>query len=173
MEIKKYSDNLEFRIKNCDKFISLLEEEKSITNEVIKELESSTEASKKLECISKKKRVIELDQEILAKKEYVSKLRDKIEIDFKEFKRNIGECNAKYKELVAKADTYIEEQYALTEGEFLNKKAATIQFQLNSLLETTKLKDDGARVFYYNALKKELSLLDAQRELEKAKAASV
>lgn len=154
-ELFKFTPNIKDRIKNLESYIDLLKEERELTEESIKDI-PSINRSEKLELISLKKRIGELDQEILSKTEFVNKLRKKLELDEKEFRKNLIEARLKSDKLIKEAEKFLEEEENNNNG-MLTFFGNQLQFHMNNLLIAKEEKDEGSIVWYYNVLEKQMS----------------
>jgi hypothetical protein len=152
----RYSFNLPGRLKNLEDYIKLLDKEKSLRQDKINELKSIEVKTydDELELVQEEKKIVELDQEILSKKDFLNELKKKQVQDENEFKKNLAEANTRYAGLKKEVEKFLDEDeeenngFSWT-GNFLN-------YQLNSMiLSKDEGKDEGKFVFWYNALKKE------------------
>lgn len=166
--LDKHSADLPFRIKNMEGVVKLLQREKELLEVRTKENKYGDELLK----IADQKKVIELEQEINSKTEFLNQLRAKVKEDEKEMKLKMAEAKNGFPKLSDEATAFIDQDEAENNGSF-SRVGNRINYFLNEMIILNNDKDEHGMCFYYHALKKELSqAIERKKQLKAAQEAS-
>lgn len=153
-----FSNTLETRIIAMEAEKELLEEEMIICNEFIKRYESDKDLSSRKLVIENKKRVIEIRNAVVSKNDFLQKLKANIPRDEAEFQKDLDKANKLTGKILEACNNFVNEQEAHNNGS-TGAIGAQVQFMGNMLIDATTTKDWRAKVFYFNALNKQLKEL--------------
>jgi len=155
MQKHSFSFELGDRINNMEKFLELLQEERTAIINILARTRTFISEEEDLKIIDLRKKLISLEQEIASKMDFVDKLKNKKVLDEKEIQKNINEAKGKYKALVKKTEEYLDNEEE--EKGRLSAKGNIMNFQMNNIIIAVDEKNDGALAYWYNALDREMS----------------
>lgn len=128
----------------------LLEEEKKLSNDLIKNFDSFIEEERKLA----KEEILNNEQEVID--EEIQKINDELVEENNEFKKEL------YEKVISMIDNYMEDEI------IPNIDSDIIEEQYNNIVEESKMKDDAINVLKRN-IKKNKKLIEESKVIEERK----
>lgn len=159
-----FTYNLPQKIERLEKYISLLKEEVSEYKKILRSDDGNMSNSgfikltpeDHIKYIDIEKKVFHLENEISREQNYLNILKEKAEVDEREYNTRLKEATINYSSIVKKADDFVDKDFEINK-EVLSVKANMVQYLLNELLRNKQNNNSRGIEFFYTAIKKELA----------------
>lgn len=140
------------KVENLEKQVKLIERKIACITET---LESPNCEFNDLYTIELEEKKTLAESDLLAKKDWLRKLKAKLKTDEKQFQRDISEGNNQWRKVVDIAEKWISETEEKQSGK-ASYQTIMVAFIIDNLTVAYEGKEIGAKVHYYNLLKKQL-----------------